>query len=217
MTNPRATSTAKRNTAIGVTAGVLGGSAVGLLMTMPSLTSAASDDDVGTTEAVVALQDDGDAEVPVDGERPEPGERLRELLQPLVDDSTITAEQADAVADHLVENRPEREGRRGHRGRNGHARASQVVADAIGIDRETLRDGLRDGKSVADIAEENGADVDAVIAALVEQASERLEQAVENERMTADEAADKLAEIEERITEGIDDVRPGRGGNGPDA
>lgn len=195
----------RRAAALGVTAGLLGGGAIGLLMTVPSLTSAATDDSATGGASAVALQDDGEQPAdPAVVDRPEPGERLRAALQELVDGNVITAEQADAVAEHLAELRPDRP----HRHHRGHARGSQAVADAIGIDVETLRDELRAGSSVADVAEANGVAVDDVIDALVIEAGERLDRAVENGRLTRDEADERLAEIRERITEGIDDTRP---------
>jgi hypothetical protein len=196
-----------RTAALGVTAGLLGGGAIGLVMTVPSLTSAASDD--GSGAAVVALQDDGSTEVPADGERPEPGERLRELLQPLVDDATITADQADAVTEHLVENRPERDHHRRHH--RGPGRDGEVVAGLLGIDVETLRAELEAGNSLADIAAANGIDVQSVVDALVDEAAAHLELAVDSGRLTDDEAADRLARITERIEGGVDRV-PGQRG-----
>jgi hypothetical protein len=203
----------KRTTAIGVTAGLLGGGAIGLLMTVPSLTSAASDGG-SVADPVVALQDDGATDTSTDApeERPEPGVRLREVLQPLVDDATITAAQADAVAEHLVEQRPER-GERGHHRRNhrGPGRDGEVVADLLGIDTETLRSELQAGNSIADIAAANGVDVQTVVDALVDAAEEHLDLAVENGRFTADEAAERLAEIGEKIEERVNTAPPVRG------
>lgn len=201
----------KRLTAVGVTAGLLGGGAIGLLMTVPSLTSAASDD-AGTVAgaAVVALQDDTDTstDVATDAVRPEPGERLRELLQTLVDDGTLTSAQADAVTEHLVENRPERDGHRRHR--RGAAFDGEVVAGLIGIDVETLRDELHDGASIAEVATENGVDPQTIIDALVDELDGHLDLAVDDGRLTVDEAAERLEVGTERITARVNGERPGR-------
>lgn len=195
----------RRNTAIGVTAGLLGGGAIGLMMSVPSFTSAASVDTGTDTAAVVALQDD---EV-TDTERPEPGERLRELLQPLVDDTTISSDQADAVTAHLMENRPERS--RHGRHHRGPARDGEVTADLLGIDVETLRDQLRAGESIADIAEANEIDPQTVIDALVAEAEGHVDLMVEDGRLSADEAATMKERIVERITARVNGERPGRG------
>lgn len=196
----------RRNTVVGVGAGLLAGGAIGLMAVAPSFTSAASDD-VADSPSVVVEQD-ADTTVTEDEGA---ADRLRELLQALVDDGTITATQADAVADHLIEHRPER-GERGEHGRHGRlggpGRDGEVVAGLLGIDTETLRDELMAGSSIADIAEANGVDVQTVIDALVDEAAGHLDLAVEDGRLTEDEAADKLAEVTERITARVNGEGP---------
>jgi hypothetical protein len=191
---------ARRRTAmIGVAAGLLAGGTIGLVATAPSLTSAATD----SGDEVVALQESTDESTDTSTElRPGSGARLRELLQPLVDDGTIDAAQADAVAQHLVENRPEREWRGGGRGLDGHGPNNRVVAEVLGIDAETLRTELMAGNSIADIAEANNIDVQTVIDALVADAESHIELAVEHGLDEAD-AAERLARITERIEEGV--------------
>jgi hypothetical protein len=225
--NDTPTSGRKRTASIGLAAGLLAGGAIGLVATMPSLTSAASDD-----SAVVALQEDTTEEsgesvdVATDApeDRPEAGERLREVLQPLVDDGTITTEQADAVTAQLVENRPDRgefgEGRGpgGHRGGPGmFARgvASEALTDLLGIDAQELRTQLRDGATLAEIATAQGVEVQAVVDELVAELDERLTNAVENGRIDQAEADQKSADAEARITDMVNNGRPERGA--PDA
>ena len=193
----------RRFAVLGLTAGLIGGGAIGLVATMPSITSASGD-----TASVVALQDDGTEDsATTDIDR---SDRIREVLQTLVDDETISADQADAVAAHLAEQVPARDGRRGGKGFPGRGVARDAVVEVIGVDAETLRDELRAGNSLADIAEANGVEVDAVIDVLVDAAAERLETAVANERLTDDEAADRLAEVTERITARVNGERPVR-------
>jgi polyhydroxyalkanoate synthesis regulator phasin len=148
------------------------------------------------------------------------GTRLRETLEALVDDGTITAEQADAVTAHLVENRPERgefrdgEGHGGHRGGPGmfgRGVASEALTDLLGIDGEELRTQLRDGATLAEIAQAQGVDVQAVIDELVAEVTERVDNAVEDGRIDQAEADEKLAEAEARITDMVNNGRPERG------
>jgi hypothetical protein len=192
---------------LGVAAGVLAGGAIGLVATTPAWTSAATD---SSGAEVVALQDDttpDDADdTAAPDERPEPGERLRETLQPLVDDGTIDAAQADAVTEHLVENRPERNGRRGRRGLDGHGRNNTVVADLLGIDRETLRSELEAGNSIADIAEANGIEVQSVVDALIADAESHIDLAIAH-GLDEERAAERLERITERIEEGVNRTR----------
>jgi polyhydroxyalkanoate synthesis regulator phasin len=194
--------TSKKSVAAGLTAGLVGGSLAGFVLGVPGLSSAAADDSAAAPAAVVQQADDSaiDAETaPV-----ERGEQLREALQALVDDGTLTAGQADSVTTHLVENRPER-GERGDHSRRGPGKfaRSEVLTDLLGIDASELREQLRSGSTLAEVAVANGVETSALIDALVTQAAERIDAAVEADRITAEEAAEKLAEIETRIADKI--------------
>jgi hypothetical protein len=106
-----------------MTAGLLSGGAAGLLLLAPSLADAASPlaDAFGqttppTTEPAADSADDAtatdSAEVTGDEaadaiEIAEPGDHLREVLQPLVDDGTITAEQLDAIVESVQSAAPD--------------------------------------------------------------------------------------------------------------
>lgn len=189
----------RRTAAIGVAAGLLAGGAIGLVATMPSATSAASAD---STDEVVALQSDEGDQTETDettDERPEPGTRLREVLQPLVDDGTIDDAQADAVTEHLVENRPDRRDRIRNIRRVRHA---PIVAELIGIDVETLRTSLQDGSSIADVAEENGVDPQVVIDGLIADAENHIDLALDH-GLDEERAAERLERVSERIEEAV--------------
>jgi hypothetical protein len=205
----RPTSTVRRGLAIGLAGGLLAGTAAGVAFGVPGLTNAASESSTATPAAVVQQV-----------EAPERGERLREALQPLVADGTISAEQADAVTAHLVEQLPERgdgPGRSGH-DRPGHrvgwfaaGVASEALTDLLGIDARELRTQLRDGTTLAEIAEAQGVDVSDVVDVLVAEVEERLDNAVERGRIDQERADRKLADATERITDLVTNGRPGRG------
>jgi len=218
MSNETTTSKpgARRGLTVGLAGGLLAGTAAGLVFGVPGLSSAASD----AASAPAALVQQAD-ETPTDDIRPDPGVRLRETLQALVDDGTLTSEQADAVTSYLVENRPER-GERGEEGRHGRPGrafglgvASEAVTDLLGIDAQELRTQLRDGATLAEIAEAQGVEVQAVIEELVGEVEERVTNAVENGRIDQAEADEKLAEAEARITDMVNNGRPER--DAPDA
>jgi hypothetical protein len=220
-----------RTTALGLTAGLLGGGAAGLMIGVPALTNAADDpavvqQDDGTTPDSTVPSDDTTDDTTADTTPDATDEatpdatddatqeldreaRIREALQELVDAGTITAEQADAVASHLADELPVRE-RYGPFGRHHHGRGfdGEVVAGLLGITTEQLRDALRDGSSIADIAAENGVDVQVVIDALVAEVQDHLDVAVADGRLTQAEADEKLAEATERITDMVNRSRP---------
>ena len=206
-TTPRRPS--RKGLGFGLTAGLVGGSLAGLAFGVPGISSAAGDTGGGIVALVQQTDEPADT-IDTTDERHEAGERLRELLQDLVDDGTLTADQADAVTTHLVENRPERGdhgGDRGDRRGPGGAWRSTAVLDLLGIDAETLRDELRSGSTLLEVAEANGVSAEELTTALVDEATERLDQAVENGRLTDEEAAERLASIEEKIAERITATR----------
>lgn len=102
----------------------------------------------------------------------------------------------------------ENEGRRNHRGGCNLGTA----AEAIGIEEADLKAALQDGDSIADVAEANGVNVDDVIDAMVDAKTERIAEKVEAERITQEQADEKLAELEDKITDrvnGVDDDAAG--------
>ncbi len=216
--SPATPSGKRRGIAVGIAGGLLAGTAAGLVFGVPGLTSAASTD-VAVSQAALVQQTD-ETDTTTEDAPAEMGTRLRNSLQVLVDGGTITAEQADAVTAHLVENRPERgdfgvgDRHGGHRSRTGmfgHGVASEALTDLLGIDGGELRTQLRDGATLAEIAAEQGVDVQAVVDELVAEVTERVDNAVENGRIDQAEADEKLAEAEARITDMVNNGRPERG------
>ncbi len=218
----------RRATACGVTAGLLGGGVIGLLVAMPSFSNAAAQDTTTpptappTTEVVVnddSATDATSADVPAAPDAPPTDadrqarahERIRTELQNLVDDGTITAAQADAVAADLSASFPGR-GPGGPGGPGEHHRGpgfdGEVLAGLLGVDVDTLRADLREGKTVAEIAGEQGVEVQTVIDSLVAEAKSHLDLSVENGRLTQEEADTKLADVSGRITDFVNNGFP---------
>ncbi len=208
----------RRGLAVGLTAGLIGGTAAGLVLGVPGLSGATND---GPAAGIVAQVDDpAPVDDPVAPGDPapdrEPGDRIREVLQELVDDGTLTPEQADAVTAHLVENRPERDGRGGpgHHGPGHHGPRFDdgVVTELLGIDAETLRTELRGGATLVEIAAANDVSEQALVDALVAQATERIDQAVVDGKLDAAAADEMKADLEARITARVNGERPERPG-----
>lgn len=86
-----------------------------------------------------------------------------------------------------------------------------VAAEALGISEEDLREAMRDGSSIADVAEEQDVDVQKVIDALVASATERIDAAVADGDLDADRAAEVKENLPERITAVVNGEMP-RGG-----
>jgi len=173
--------TSKRLIAAGVGAGLLLGGASGIALTLP--TGAFAQDDTSAVEA------------PAEGR---PGGPVVGVLDELVANGTITQEQADAIVGAAEARRAERgEGRggRGHgkgspgmgerrsepggRGPGGPGASLEVAASTIGISLEDLRTQLRDGQSLAAIAEANGVSTDTLVDALTNETRARITEMVQ--------------------------------------
>ncbi len=137
--------------------------------------------------------------------------RIMENLGPLVEDGTLTQAQAEAVAEVLAD------GSRGH-GRRGPG--FEGIAEFLGTTVDEIRQALQAGSTLADVAADNGSSADALIDYMVGEATERLDQAVADGKIDEAGKAERLAEITERITDGVNgefepgDRGPGRRGPG---
>jgi hypothetical protein len=144
-------------------------------------------------------------------------ERITEALSGLVSDGSLTQEQADEVAGTLSEAGIGGPGGHGG-GHGGGHRDLAAAATALDMSEEELRTALEaDGTSLADVAQEQGVAVDALVDALVTAAREDIAAAVEDGELTQQQADERLADLEERVTERVDDDAPGpgRGPGGP--
>ena len=142
---------------------------------------------------------------------------LRDALQGLVQDGTITQSQADEVATTLAERGPL--GGHGHgRGGPGGGGGREVLAaaaEALGLSEDELRTAAREGATLAELAEREGVETSAVVDAMVAAAKEHLAEEVAEGDLTQAEADARLGELETRIAERVDEpLRLGRGGRG---
>ncbi|MFP5334153.1 MAG: hypothetical protein ACLGIV_02470 [Actinomycetes bacterium] len=135
-------------------------------------------------------------------------ERIADALQGLVSDGTLTQDQVDAVAETLAEEAPF-----AHHGPGMHGlgRALDTAAETLGVTTDELRDALRDGQTLAEVAEAQGVEVDALVDALVAAAQERLDEAVSDGRITQERADEIAGTLEERIAQHVEQGVPTRG------
>jgi uncharacterized protein YidB (DUF937 family) len=132
----------------------------------------------------------------------------RERLEDAIDAGRLTQDQADAIADDLEERVTDLV--------NGDLAPFPLpllphlglwpapiafIADAIGIDPAELLAALADGRTIADVAQDNGVEVESVVDAIVAELRDRLDEAVENGWLTEDEADERATELEDRVTE----------------
>ena len=146
-------------------------------------------------------------------------ERIGDALSGLVGDGSITQEQADEVATTLDEALPQGRGGPGGHGRGGHGGLSglDTAATTLGVTGDELRAAVEGGRSLADVAADEGVDKQALVDALVAQAGEHIAAHAEREGLTDGQVAERTAEIRDRVTALVerDGLPLGRGHGGP--
>jgi hypothetical protein len=153
--------------------------------------------------AIASAQDDSSGD--------EGGGWVQDALSGLVDDGTITQEQADAVEDALEDARPDHGlgGGFGHRGFVlGFGGDLSTVAESLGISEDELRSALEDGRTIAEVAEEQGVEVQGVVDDIVAAQRERLDEAVAEGYLTQEDADEILSGAEERATAFVNGEMP---------
>lgn len=125
-----------------------------------------------------------------------------------------TKEEIQAARqERRAERQAEREARRAER--------QQALEDTIGIPFSEIQTALEGGTTtLADIAAEQGVDVDTLVASLVAPIAEQLQGKVEDGSLTQAEADERLATMTEKVTERVQTIpgegdfgRRGRGGH----
>lgn len=223
----------KKIVASGLAVGLVAGAGAGLILQSSGF-AGASNTSSSANVATVSTDPSGSTDTGTD--RPDPSTRITEILQPLVDDGTLTADQLSAVVDALAAAGPIGGGHGGpggpggrggpggdHGGRGG--LGLDAAATALGITADELRTELEGGSTLADVAAAKGVDVQTLIDALVAEAKAHVDDEVASGEITQAEADTKLADATTRITDAVNNGFPQRGdhrgpdddGDGPDA
>ncbi len=126
------------------------------------------------------------------------------------------AQDTIEVQDGTELSQEERDARRAERQANREARKAERVAvltEALGVGEDVLDAAREAGQSIADVAAANGADLDSVIAAIVESKTAHIQEHVAAGDITQEEANEKIAGLAERVTERVN-TAPGERGDG---
>ena len=98
-----------------------------------------------------------------------------------------------------------------HRGDGAHFgihRGLDSAASYLGLTEDELRAQLGSGKTLAQVAKDRGKTVDGLVQAMVDEAKQHLDDAVQSGRLTAAQRTQMLADIEEHITALVNGTRP---------
>jgi hypothetical protein len=197
----------KRLTALGLTAGLLGGGAAGLALGVPGLSSAQTGGTDSTTTTAPAP-----APAPATA-KPDRSAWIQQALAPLVTAGTITQAQADAVAQALQNAKPAPGPGHGPSGRFGIGLGLDTAAKAIGVTTDELRQALAGGQTIAAFAQSKNVEPQTVIDALVAESKTRLDAAVAAGKLTQAQADTELANATNRITNAMTSTTPDLGGH----
>jgi hypothetical protein len=100
------------------------------------------------------------------------------------------------------------------RGPGGRGANLEVAAEALGVSVEDLRTALRDGTTIAEVAEQEGVDPQKVIDALVAEAKTKIAESVTDGKITQGQADERLETLTERITSFVEEGGPRARGEG---
>ena len=166
--------------AAALTAALAGGGALGALLGAPTLTAAQEE---GTTTTAPATDDSTTT-------TPEATDDGSTTTTP--DSGSSATEEGDTAEKDCGDGV-------GRPGGRGVFADPTVAAEALGMTEEELRDALRDGASIASLAEERGVDLQTVIDALVASATAKIDEKVAAGDLDAARADELKAALPERI------------------
>ena len=136
---------------------------------------------------------------------------LRQALAGLVADGTLDQAQADEVAEAVQAVRPERlpPSERPHGGRFDRT----ALAEAVGTSVPELREGLRSGRTLAQLAQERGLARDGLVDRMVAAGGAQLAEDVAGGALTQAQADTRRAQLQSRVEARVDQVNePGPAG-----
>ena len=121
---------------------------------------------------------------------------------------------AEQIIDALIAARPDvPPGPHGRRGpiRRAIANLGEIAAATIGITTDQLRDELKDQGTIAAVATAHGVQPQAVIDAIVADATAKIDAKVAGGELTAERAAEIKANLPERVTRLVNETPPRHG------
>jgi ribosomal protein S20 len=123
-----------------------------------------------------------------------------------VQDGKLTADQAtqrksnlqDRITKLVNEGKP----------KGDHRPKLDAAAKALNLSADDLRSKLEDGKTLAQVAKDQGVDVQKVIDAMVADATAHIDQEVKDGKLTADQGTQRKSGLKDRITKLVNDGPP---------
>jgi polyhydroxyalkanoate synthesis regulator phasin len=137
---------------------------------------------------------------------------LQNSVDEAVEDGRLTEEQGERLKERIESGQGPFMGGFGFRGGDGFGfgpglghhlgfASLEAAASFLDVTEDALRDRLRDGDTLAEVARDRGKSVAGLVDALVDAANERIDEAVEAGRLDVERAAELREDLESRITE----------------
>ena len=167
----------------------------------------AATDALSPEDESAAVIDDAASELGVEPEALSDAllQALKNRIDEAVEAGRLTEERAETLKERLdAEDAPLLFGGFGHgrdHGHLGNVATLETAASYLELTEAELRSQLADEKSLAEIAEAEGKSVDGLVGTLVDSARTKLDQAVEDGRLTNAQADEIKGSLEERIRE----------------
>ena len=142
-------------------------------------------------------------------------EAYDETLDEAVAAGRLTQAQADTLKERGFDFAPRFGPRFGGRMQPGGVRVMDAAATVLGMTVDDLRTELKDGKSLADVAEAKGINVDELTADLLAQVKTQLDGLVGEGKLTQEQADSIYAQTESNIDQIVSDTSGFGGPGGP--
>lgn len=190
--------------ALAGTAGV-GGLAVAALNPLGAAGAASN------PSTTVVVDQQADQRGPRDGHGPQ--QVLKDVLDSLVKDGTLTQAQADKVTSSVETKVKEQHAERDANQQAKRQEFLTIAAKAIGVSTTDLEAQLKSGTTLADVAKANNVDPNTVIVALVGDLNTKIDADVASGKLTAEQGTARKAQATERVTDMVNNG-PRHGGKG---
>lgn len=140
---------------------------------------------------------------------------LKNRIDEAVEAGRLTEEQGETLKERIDSSEvPPVFGGLGHHGfgldHPGHLGGLDAAATYLGLTEAELHEQLRDGKTLAEVAQDEGKSVSGLVDAMVAAAEERIDEAVEDGRLNEDRAVELKQELGERMTDLVEGELPDR-------
>jgi hypothetical protein len=143
-------------------------------------------------------------------------EAQEQVVDEALDEGWLTEDQAEKMRERMEQGFGPRGMDKGfmvpHRGFMGRGGESlmDVAAEELCISVEDLHAELRDGKTIAELAQDNGVDPQGIVDAYLAQLEETLKQSVEDGKQTQSQADWMLEQAAERVPDQLEETWGGR-------